>query len=371
MNNPRYYFYIPKTTGYKRDAFWTFGNFPKTLDEYYKNPFSHACISAWILQTYLHLKESGFTCELVHNLPEEGIVVAFCDSLLNLKPGPRQLFVSIRADRHYKQPFAQVHVFQNKKDRLRHCSSLRRLFHPGLFCYMPHWPQPNLIPRDTKRGDRFENVAFFGLSANLAGELRTMAWNQNLQSLGLKWYIVEAKERWNDYSKVDVVLAVRGFNRKRYLDKPASKLYNAWRAGVPAILGSESAFQGERKSKLDYIEVKSTAEILSALKRLKEDAEYRKAIVENGFIQAAKISNEAMIIRWRKLFLEVIGPAYENWCLLPAIKKREYFIRRYFSYSLYRIYKTPRLIRTRLAVRTRVRAMISRVHSVYVDTSKK
>ena len=359
MNNPQIYFYIPKMTGHKRDAFWTFGSIPKILDEYYKKPFSHACISTWILQTYLHLKESGFPCELVHNLPGDGIVVAFCDSLLDLKPGPHQLFVSIKADRDYKQPFAQVHVFQNEMDRLKHNGFLRRLLFPGVFTYMPHWPQPNLIPRDTKRGDRFENVAYFGLSANLAGELQTMSWNQNLISLGLKWQIVEAKELWNDYSKVDVVLAVRGFDSKRYLDKPASKLYNAWRAGVPAILGSEPAFQGERKSKLDYIEVKSTAEILSALKRLRDDKAYRKDMVENGKKRAREVSAEAITGEWRKLFSDVVTPAFLDWYLLPVRKKKEYFMRRNLSYLLFRFSKMPRLIRNRLAIRTRVKKLIS------------
>ncbi len=361
MNNPSIYFYIPQADEYKRDAFWTFGSIPKTLEEYYKKPFSHACISSWILQTYLHLKESGFPCELVHNLPGDGIVVAFCDSLLDLRPGPHQLFVSIKADRDYKQPFAQVHVFQNEVDRLKHSSFLRRCLFPGVLTYMPHWPQPNLIPRDTKRGDRLENVAYFGLSANLADELQTMSWNQNLMSLGLKWHIVEAKELWNDYSKVDVVLAVRGFNGKSYLDKPASKLYNAWRAGVPAILGSESAFQGERKSKLDYIEVKSTAEILSALKRLRDDKAYRKDMIENGKKRAREVSAEAITGEWRKLFSDVVMPAFLDWYSLPVLKKKEYFIKRYFSYFLYRIYKTPRLIRNRIAIRTRIRAYLSRI----------
>ena len=43
-------------------------------------------------------------------------------------------------------------------------------------------------------------------------------------------------------------------SRRWYL-KPPSKLFNSWLAGVPAVLGHESAYRAERRSDLDYIEV--------------------------------------------------------------------------------------------------------------------
>jgi hypothetical protein len=47
---------------------------------------------------------------------------------------------------------------------------------------------------------------------------------------------------WHDYSTDDLVLAVRDLTEKDALVKPASKLVNAWIAGVPALLGPEPAF---------------------------------------------------------------------------------------------------------------------------------
>jgi hypothetical protein len=43
----------------------------------------------------------------------------------------------------------------------------------------------------------------------------------------------------------------------RLLAQTAIKLYNCWHAGVPAVLGAESAFRANRRSDLDYLEVQS------------------------------------------------------------------------------------------------------------------
>jgi hypothetical protein len=75
---------------------------------------------------------------------------------------------------------------------------------------------------------------------------------------------------WHDYSDTDVVLAIRELDRDNlWQGKPASKLYNAWHAGVPAILGYVSAFRSERETKLDYLQATSVREVILALKKLK------------------------------------------------------------------------------------------------------
>jgi len=117
---------------------------------------------------------------------------------------------------------------------------------------------------------------------------------------------------WKDYSKVDVVLAIRSFDGNKYDYKPATKLYNAWVAGVPAILGSESAYQAERKTKLDYIEVKSVKGVIKAIKKLKENKKFKRAIVKNGFERAKKISPDKITERWKKFFLNTAIPEYHR-----------------------------------------------------------
>lgn len=264
---------------------------------------------AWTLQTYLRLKADGFPCELVGTLPGEGIVLAHRDSLpYNLQPGSKLLIICLKADRELHS-YAQLHVVQNLQETFTGST----LF--GNRYYIPHWLQPGLISRDPARGDRFENIAYFGLPSNLAPELNEPSWYEQLSELGLRWQVIE-RDYWHDYSNVDAVLAVRRLSDKGDDRnwKPPSKLLNAWHAGVPAILGCESAFQAERKSELDYLETASLDDIMLALKHLRDDKALRHAMVENGRIRAKETQHAQLSKRWYIFLTEVAIPTYERWC---------------------------------------------------------
>jgi hypothetical protein len=124
-------------------------------------------------------------------------------------------------------------------------------------------------------------------------------------------------DRWNDYSEVDAIIAVRSFKDKEFAVKPALKLHNAWHGGVPAILGCESAYQAERKSELDYIEVTSPADVILALKRLRDDKVLRHAMVENGRVRARATQPARITAQWRGFLTDVATPAYDRWCAAP------------------------------------------------------
>ena len=273
-------------------------------------------IYAWTLQTYLRLKADRFPCELVKQLPEEGIVLVHRNALRvhnRLKP-KRILLICLKAD-GIPYPYAQLHVVQNPLDVT-----------PRSY-YLPHWTQPSLIPRHPQRGDRFETIAFFGHEANLADQLQHPDWKKQLHSLGLNWQPILNRNHWNsdrfidhrshDYSLVDAVVAVRRFHHRQrhrqYINKPATKLYNAWLAGVPALLGCESAYQAERRSELDYLEVSSVDELLCALKRLQNDLQLRRAMVENGQIRAQAVKPSKVTAQWRSFLTDVAVPAYYRW----------------------------------------------------------
>lgn len=318
---PPIYFYIPQSDWPK--------DMPESADTYWQG-FGRG-IYCWTLQTYLRLKADGFPCQLIGSLPNEGIVLAHRDSLAdNLPPvGSRLLIVCLKAERD-PHPCAMLHVVQNRQEAL---TPLISVWEPH---YIPLWPQPGLIRRDSKRNLRFENVAYFGNERNLAPELKAPSWQEQLSHLGLRWYVV-SRNAWNDYSDVDVILAVRPFKRNAHLEKPATKLFNAWHAGVPAILGCESAFQAERKSELDYIEVATPAEALSALKRLRDDQEWRQAMVENGRIRAKETQVANLVNQWRNFITDIAVPAYERWCSASSWTRQTFLMRRYLALKLYRM----------------------------------
>ncbi|MCL1463324.1 hypothetical protein [Argonema galeatum] len=319
---PPIYFYLPQCEDLA-------DNMPDSAETFM--PGFSGGVYAWTLQTYLRLKADGFPCELVGTMPAEGIVLAHRDSLpIDLQPGPRLLIVCLLADKE-RHLYAQFHIVSNREEKmLKKSGTIWQSY------YMPHWRQPGLIPRNSARGDRFENVAYFGHERNLAPELKEPSWHKQLNELGLHFQVVD-RLRWNDYSDVDAILAVRSFNNQDYTSKPATKLFNSWHAGVPAILGRETSFQTERQSELDYIEVTSLNDVLAVLKRLRDDKEWRHAMVENGFRRAEETQPEMVVKRWRSFITEVAVPAYERWCNASNWTRQSLLQRQFISLKIIRM----------------------------------
>lgn len=301
-------------------------HWPKTIPSNPDEPWLGFSVGlyAWTLQTYLRLRLVGFPCKLVAHLPETGIVVVHRNLLSRLgrvlHPHPQRLLVCLKADLP-PYPYAQLHVVQNGRE-----AEAVRDYH-----FIPHWPQPGLIPRDGQRADRFETVIFCGHRANLAAELQQPAWAEQLRDLGLTWQPRLSDHRWDgdqsiprdwhDYSQVDGVVALRDrehpARRVAFAHKPATKLYNAWLAGVPAILGPESAYRAERQSDLDYIEVDSAEAAIQALQRLQQTPGLRQAMIRNGLKRAQSRTPAAITECWVDFFETVAIPAYERWRARP------------------------------------------------------
>jgi len=260
-------------------------------------------VYAWTVQTFQWLRDAGVNCTLSNDLPSEGILVAHRKSLpRNFVPPAGVLFVCLRADATF-HPFAHLHVVLTQRAMSR--------WYPTF--YMPHWPQPGLIPRDPARGDRWENAAFFGDDACIAGEMQSAQWASVLRDLQLNWQHVPP-EKWHDFSEVDVVVAIRDFIGKHgYANKPATKLFNAWHAGVPAVLGRESAYEEQRQGPLDYLEARTFSELVAALQRLRDDPALRRAMVENGRTRAHETDPSVIVARWQEFFKDIAEPAYEKW----------------------------------------------------------
>jgi hypothetical protein len=333
---PPIYFYIPQW-------YWPC-TIPTSADENWKG-FGIG-IYAWTLQTYLRLKAEGLECELVKELPAEGIVLVHRNSLRahnnNLKPGANLLLICLKAELQ-PYPYAQLHIVQNPLES----QSLKNSY------YIPHWPQPALIPRNPKRDDRFENITFFGHEVNIASELLHSSWQKQLKALGLNWYprlnrnhwsdYSKSNNRWNDYSEIDAIVAVRSFNQqelylsRNYISKPATKLYNAWLANVPAILGGESAYRAERHSSLDYLEVASLADVISVIERLRDDRNLRLKMVQNGQVRAQAIQPSNITALWCKFLQEIAVPAYYHWRSKPRWSQQIYLKRSYLEFNVNRV----------------------------------
>lgn len=274
---------------------------------------------AWILQTWLRLARVGHPVALSSTLPEEGLVVFHAKHKRALLRFGRRLagvvLVGVRAD-HREPLVADFEVLQNG----RFADGRRRFA-------LPHWPQAGLVPRDPARGSGVATIAYKGFRGNLHPDFLGEAWRSFLADRGIAWAVdaVEFAGRetddgalaWNDYSRIDLVLAVRPPRRGLYADKPATKLFNAWHAGVPALLGPEWALREVRRSPLDYLEVASADEAREAVDRLRADADLYRRMVEHGHARAAEVSFEATTRRWAELLFETLPRRAED----PAVRR--------------------------------------------------
>ena len=276
---------------------------------------------AWTVQTYLRLRAAGTACQLTERLPDEGIVLCHSNVLRSVQcvPAPRRFLICMKAEAPLSA-IAPMHVVQNPTEASRVAN-----------CYfLPHWPQPQLIPRDPVRGDRFETIAFFGHQNSLAPELMSHAWQVALAERGLRsrtisntnpWHQYEKVDAsWNDYHDGDAVVAVRSFSAVQqvvtggFSNKPATKLYNAWLGGVIPILGTESAYRQTGQPGETYLEVRSFSELLDGLDRLRSDAAARHLLIAHGQAQAEQYRPENIVREWQTFLEKVAIPSYLQWC---------------------------------------------------------
>ncbi len=289
---------------------------------------------AWILQTYLRLAAAGHDVDLADQPPRDGVLVFHANQTESLLRywwrWGSCLMVAVRAD-HSESHLADFELVQNRV----WVDDARRFF-------VPFWPQPGLVPRDPARGARIERVAFKGLIRSLHPSFAGRAMTDELRRRGIEFVIdaVEyrgaetdaAKLRWADYSDVDLVLAVRP-PIGTYTDKPASKLYNAWRAGVPALLGPEPAFRELYTDALDYVEVSTVGESLAAIDRLRAEPDLFRRMIDRGCQRAVEFSPEAVLERWVDVLWRRIPAlagdrpwlSFPPW-MRPALRKAERLI---------------------------------------------
>jgi hypothetical protein len=312
---PPIYFYYPLGLG-DGDIPESRGVFARNRPGYY----------IWTVKTSGYLSKMGFPCRLTRHLPDDGVIVTHRRFLSNdMVPNPRQLFVCVVAE-FGRHPFAQLHVVQNPRDPL-----LASATPAWPAAFMPHWPETGLIPRDPARGDSFENISYFGLPARLAPQLRGAQFARRLSEHGFNFRIV-SPDRWNDYSDTDAVLAVRSFVPVSWHRFPPTKLYNCWIAGVPGLLGGESAYQAERRNQYDYFEVRSADEVLETLLRLRGDPRLRAAVARNCAERAVGVDPMRIAETWAAFLNSVAVPAWRDWQRRSDAGRTAFRVSRVFRY---------------------------------------
>jgi len=258
-------------------------------------------INNWVVQTYLQLREpladAGIHAHITDRFVADAINVAHRDHLNTFSDFCEKGYVvAIRADR----PPVAIGRRQIVQNVLAGRATTER--------YLPLWPQPGLIPRNPARGWRIEHIAYFGRDQSMTYWLRDPAFAAALRRSGVTFS--PRVQAWHDYSDVDLVLAHRVASPTLLHEKPASKLVNAWLAGVPAVLSDEPAYAALRRSNLDYSTVDGPKSLLLRIDYLRSHPAVYRAMVDNGLARAREFSATAVRARWMDMLLGDVIPDF-------------------------------------------------------------
>lgn len=254
----------------------------------------------WILQTWLYLKQLGADVKLTDRFSQDAIHIAHFDTFDKLGTPSDAFLVGVRGDRSPLRCSEAV-VVQSPA-----VSSGRNTHLIG------HWPQPGLVARDPERGERIERVGFLGFGVNLESVFQSPGFRHALSALGVE-LVQRLAGGWHDYSDLDLVLAVRGLPKNFLITKPASKLVNAWKAGCPALLGSEPAYRAIGTPGVDYFEVDTPDEVIDTIRRLQADSELYHLVREQGRTRITEHDVEAVTRQWLELLNGPVALGFERW----------------------------------------------------------
>ena len=282
---------------------------------------------------YLMLKGEGMDVQIFRDYPQEGILVIHKGNVRRFVWNPNLFVVSGQWD-YPRDDRGQVHLVSNiHKTTNASLSWLDRLSFSGRQCYVPPVTHPVIIPRNAELGNRFENIAFIGDPRNLDEAFKEESFRTQLQGLGLNFIIISDPNLMADFSDIDAVIAIRKTG-KDISNKPPTKLINAWRGGVPALLGRELGFKEVRESEYDYIEVDSVEDVLTGLSRLKNDTDFRSKVIANGHQRAMPFSTEEQGKTWVAFFKQTVVPAYHDWERRSFLSKQTFLLVRWFRYVI-------------------------------------
>ena len=272
-------------------------------------------VDVWIIQTYLHVRDAlaadGWTVSLSDRFEPGAICVAHWDELHRLRwRAPLAYLIGVRADR----PPVLV------ADKVVRQNTL--VPDDAQTVGIPPWPQPGMRRRRVERGDAVRRIGYFGRLAMAPSFFSDPAFRRSLDELGLEF--VPSEHDWQDYSDVDVVIAFRTAPMSLLRHKPATKVSNAWLAGVPAIVGPEPAYLQLRRDENDMCVATDAAGVIGELTRLVRDPGHYAAMRARAVERAPEFDVPALRDRWLDFFRGRVAPAFSQWKQSESFPARRY-----------------------------------------------
>lgn len=278
----------------------------------------------WLI--YILLKNScGVLVSTGSNFLNHSPNIATSTTIESINPGIGAFFIICFQMDRFRHDASLVHIVCNNYVASGKLLSVtEKLFFPGPSFYLPFPPQIGLLPRNPHCADKFLNLAYVGNPKNLDKYYRSAEWAAKVKDIGMNFIIRGDPDDFTDFRNIDCVLAIRGEDFPGD-NKPCSKLWNAWRAGVPIICGNEISFQENKKTEFDFIQVANPEECLMALRRLKQDDSWRGKFVQNGIKRSQECAVPVIMEKWERAIVSEFLPLWSRW------KGNSGFIRQRFT----------------------------------------
>lgn len=280
---------------------------------------------AWLVQTYLHLKNLSDSIVFSNNLLPDAINVLHCDEMLKYSDAKEYFTVSVVADRRVYLG-GNLIIVQNS-DQITTSKDH----------WVIHWPQKNIIPRVSSGKESTFRVGFLGLEKNSIDLKNIIKYSKYADKIEV---VVRGPGEWHDYSDLDVVVAIRDFVSKNS-QKPPTKLINAWRAGVVFIGGIDSAYEQVGVPGYDYIKCASPGELINQIDKLVEQPKLKREMVAAGARSATNFTDARIVQQWLDFFETVGVHEFEQW------KEKSDFSRiafRWYRFLIYTVLRTKRYL---------------------------
>jgi len=156
------------------------------------------------------------------------------------------------------------------------------------------------------------------LFGNLAGNVDD--WKREFEACGLE-FVPLPSSQWHDLRSIDVLIGIRSFDSNPHNSKPASKLINAWHAGIPFIGGYESAFMQIGHPGKDYLLAGTLQEAVAAVVRLRDNPQLYSRIVESGARSGALYTERKICESWESAIFGPVMHRYAQWKSLPNLER--------------------------------------------------
>ena len=136
-------------------------------------------------------------------------------------------------------------------------------------------------------------------------------------------FSVRHPKQWHDYSDIDIAVGIRNMSRKRFDQKPPTKLFNAWLAGVVFIGGMDSAYTQVGGPEKNYLLVENENALDRQLSRLQQEPTLGSSLIMAGRQTARTVGSRASTLQaWVELIEQRVIPKFEQWKKSSSMRKQ-------------------------------------------------